>query len=439
MSSICENLENNQVKLTISVPPSQFDNAVNEVYNKQKGKIDISGFRKGKVPRQIVEKMYGEGYFYLDAINHILSDIYKEAIEEHSLSVVSRPEFDVDDMSKEKGAVVTAVVFIKPPVIIAKEDYLGIKYPKMPNIEVTEEEIKQEINKERDLNTRLIPTERAIMYGDVTTIDFEGFIDGLTFEGGSSSNYKLTIGSNTFIDNFEDQLVGKEVGDEFNVDVTFPSDYGAQQFAGKQAQFKVLVKEIFEKEVPELDDEFAQDVSEFNTFAEYEESIKVKIKTSKEDQQDKLKNNTILKLLAEKIEIDLPKAMVETEIDLSIQNIENNAKMSGRDFYEQLEISGETLESVRENLAPQAEVSVRIGLILDEIIKLEGYEATEEEIIKEITPIAERFGMTVDSYLQMAPKDMKGNFSHDVKRQKANKYLLENAIEDETQKLEEDN
>ncbi|MCL1935975.1 MAG: trigger factor [Defluviitaleaceae bacterium] len=428
MSSTYETLENNQVKITLDITEKEFDEAINAVYNKQKLKINIQGFRKGKAPRKIIEMQYGENYFFFDAINHILPKVYSNALKEQNLTVVSDPQFDVEQVSK-KGAKILATVYVKPTVELSKEDYLGLTYTKQKDIEVTQEEIDEVINQQRDLNTRLMPVERNIMYGDVATIDFEGFVDDLPFEGGKGADYKLPIGSGMFIDGFEDQLVNKSAGEKVEVNVTFPEDYAVENLKGKPAKFIVDIKEVFEKDSPELNDEFAQDVSEFNTLLEYETSIKEQITKRKTKETEIAVSNEILVNLTDKIKLDIPEVMIDAEVDLMFQNLENNIRQQGQTLESYMAMTGITPEIIKAEYRHDAGISVRAGIILDKISEIEGFTASEEEILEELKIIATSFGMSVEQYSQYVTPEMKQSLANDVKRQKANKMLIKNAIE----------
>ena len=427
MSSTYEALEEvNKIKITMKIDAAALESASQKVYERQKSRINIQGFRKGKAPRQIIERMYGEGYFWMDAVNQVLPEIYRAAIEENKLEVVSEPEFDIEDISKEDGAVIIAEVYKKPEIELKREDYTGLEYTKIETPEVTEDEINEIVGRQRDLNTRLVPKEDApIALDDVATIDFEGFVDGVAFEGGKGHDYKLPIGSGMFIDTFEDQLIGKKQGERVDVNVTFPDEYPVENLAGQGAHFVVDIKEVFTKDAPELDDDFAQDVSEFDTYAEYTADIKSRLTERKErDTQTQISNDILLKLV-EKIEIDVPESMLEREVDLMIQNLENNIRQQGQTMDTYLAMTGITMDLIREEYQDSAATSVRAGIILDKIADIENFDSSDEEIQDEVLPIATQFNMGVDQYLSIAGKEIRDSLANDVKRQKANKLLIE--------------
>lgn len=425
MSSTYEILENNQIKLMMQIDSATLEKASNAVYSEKRAKISIPGFRKGKVPRQMIEKIYGEGYFWTDAVNSLLSDIYKETIENLELEIVSNPEFGIEDISKENGATISAVAWIKPDISIERSDYTGITYTDPGVLQVEQEEIDEVINHQRDLNTRLVPKEEGVVaHDDVVTIDFEGFVDGVAFEGGKGYDYKLPIGSGMFIEGFEDQLIGEKQGNNVEVNVTFPEDYPVSDLAAKNAFFKVDIKEVFTKDMPDLDDDFAQDVSEFDTYAEYVDDIKEKLQKRKEKDRDVKISNELLIKLVDKIEIQVPESMVENEINLMIQNLENNIRQQGQDMETYLAMTGISIDLIREEYRGTAETSVRAGIILDKIANLEGFDSTEEEVIEEVLPIAKQFNMGVEQYLSIAGKEIRDSLANDVKRQKANKFLI---------------
>lgn len=427
MSSTYETLEEaNKIKMTLTIDAKALDEATQKVYNRQKSRINIQGFRKGKAPRQIIERMYGEGYFWMDAVNSLLPEVYRVAVEENDLEVVSEPEFNVEDISKADGAEISVEVFIKPQLALTREDYTGLTYNKVEVPEVTEEELNEVVNRQRDLNTRLVPKEAAaIAQDDVATIDFEGFVDGTAFEGGKGHDYKLPIGSGMFIDTFEDQLVGKKQGDRVDVNVTFPEEYPVENLAGKPAHFVVDIKEVFTKDAPELDDDFAQDVSEFDTFDAYTADIKRRLQERNERDSRVQVSNDLLLQLVDKITVDIPESMIEREVDLMVQNLENNIRQQGQTMDTYLAMTGITMELIREEYRTNAGTTVRAGLILDKIAALEGFDSSDEEIEEEVMPIASQFNMGVDQYLKLAGKEIRDSLANDVKRQKANKLLIE--------------
>ena len=385
--------DKNLYELEISVDHETFEAAVNRVYKKQVGKFNVPGFRKGKAPRSIIERMYGKGFFYEDAINDILPEAYESAIKEAELDVVGRPEFDIKSID-ENGAVLTAKVYVKPEVEI--KDYKGIKATRKVE-PVTDEEINAEIATVQNRNSREIEvTDRAAENGDVATIDFDGYVDGVAFEGGKGENYDLKLGSGSFIPGFEDQVIGKNIGDNFDVNVTFPEDYHAKELAGKAAVFKVTIHKLSAIELPALDDDFAKDVSEFDTFDEYKADLKAKIEKRHETQADSEVDEQLSVALMEKLEAEIPECMFETETENFVRDYDNRLRMQGLDLKTYFQYTGMTLETLREQMRPQAERQVKLRLALEKIAALEALEATEEEINGEYENIANSYNMPVD-------------------------------------------
>ena len=385
--------DKNLYELEISVDHDTFEAAVSRVYKKQAGKFTVPGFRKGKAPRSIIEKMYGKGFFYEDAINDILPDAYESAIKEAELNVVGRPEFDIKSID-ENGAVLTVKVYVKPEVEI--KDYKGIKATRKVE-PVTDEELDAEIATVQNRNSREIEvTDRAAQNGDVATIDFDGYVDGIAFEGGKGENYDLKLGSGSFIPGFEDQVVGKNVGDSFDVNVTFPEDYHAKELAGKPAVFKVTIHKLSAVELPALDDDFAKDVSEFDTFDEYKADLKAKIEKRHETSADSDVDEQLSVALMEKLEADIPECMFETETENFVRDYDNRLRMQGLDLKTYFQYTGMTLETLREQMRPQAERQVKLRLALEKIAALEALEATEEDINSEYENIANSYNVPVD-------------------------------------------
>ena len=385
--------DKNLYELEISVDHDTFEAAVSRVYKKQAGKFTVPGFRKGKAPRSIIEKMYGKGFFYEDAINDVLPEAYESAIKEAELDVVGRPEFDIKSID-ENGAVLTAKVYVKPEVEI--KDYKGIKATRKVE-PVTDEEINAEIATVQNRNSREIEvTDRAAANGDVATIDFDGYVDGVAFEGGKGENYNLKLGSGSFIPGFEDQVVGKNIGDSFDVNVTFPEDYHAKELAGKPAVFKVTIHKLSAVELPTLDDDFAKDVSEFDTFDEYKADLKAKIEKRHETAADNEVDEQLSVALMEKLEADIPECMFETETENFVRDYDNRLRMQGLDLKTYFQYTGMTLETLREQMRPQAERQVKLRLALEKIAALEALEATEEEINGEYESIANSYNVPVD-------------------------------------------
>ena len=413
--------DKNLYELEISVDHETFEAAINRAYKKQVGKFNVPGFRKGKAPRSIIERMYGKGFFYEDAINDILPEAYEAAIKEAELDVVGRPEFDIKNID-ENGAVLTAKVYVKPEVEI--KDYKGIKVTRKVE-PVTDDEINSEIATVQNRNSREIEvTDRAAENGDVAVIDFDGSVDGVAFEGGKGENYSLKLGSGSFIPGFEDQVVGKNIGDTFDVNVTFPEDYHAKELAGKAAVFKVTIHKITAVELPALDDDFAKDVSEFDTLDEYKADLKAKIEKRHEAQADNEVTDQLNKALIEKLEADIPECMFEAEVENTIRDYDNRLRMQGMDLKTYFQYTGMTLETLREQARPQAEQQVKLRLALEKIAALEALEATEEDINGEYENIANSYNMPVDQVkasidASMIAEDMKVKKASDLVRETA--------------------
>ncbi|NLM13994.1 MAG: trigger factor [Epulopiscium sp.] len=428
MSSQLERLENNQVKLTIGVSAERFEEGMQYAFNKNKKHISIPGFRKGKAPRAFVEKMYGPEIFYEDAINYVIPDAYEAAIKEHNLEVVSRPEFDVEKIEKGKDVVLTAIVTVKPEVTLGQ--YKEVTVPKM-DIEVKDEEIEEELKKVQDQNARIITvTDRPVKDGDEVIIDFEGFMDGKAFEGGKGADYSLKIGSHSFIDTFEEQLIGANPGDEVEVNVTFPENYHQKDLAGKPALFKVKIKEIKEKELSALDDEFAKDVSEFETLDEYKQDIKAKLLEQKEKAAKLEKERNALEKVIENAKMDVPEVMINNQIDQMVQDFSMRMKYQGLPVEQYLQFTGQTMENLRENFRSDAEFQVKARLVLEEIAKAENIEVTDEELNDEFKRMAEQYQMELDKLLSTVGDAEKESVREDIKIRKAVDLVVNSAKEE---------
>lgn len=395
-------LETNKYQLKIDVDKATFETAVNTVYKKQAKNITIPGFRRGKAPRAIVEKMYGKSVFYEDAVNEVLPDAYEAAAKESELDIVGRPEFDIDTID-ENGVVITAVVFVKPEVKI--DGYKGIKATK-PDTKVTDEEVNAELESIRERNARMTDiTGRTAESGDIANIDFEGFIDGKAFDGGKAEGHEITLGSHSFIDTFEDQIVGKNIGDEFDVNVTFPEDYHEDSLKGKPAVFKVKLNSLKVKELPELDDELATLASEFDTLDEYKESIKAKLTERKEHSADHEIEHQITDALVDLVEADVPECMFDEETENCLRDMDNNLRMQGLDLKTYLQYTGMTLDSARDELRPRAIEQVKTRLALEKIAELEGIEVADAEIEDEYKKLSEAYGMDITEIKNIAPEE----------------------------------
>jgi trigger factor len=423
MSVQVENLEKNTVKLTIEVSAEELEKALQEAYNKQKKSISIPGFRKGKVPRNVVEKMYGPAVFYEDAANILIPQAYSDAAKESGQDIVSRPVIDVTQLEKGKPFIFTAEVAVKPEVTLGK--YIGVTVTKV-DTEVTDEEIDEAINKERENNARIVSVEdRAIESGDTAVIDFEGFVDGVAFEGGKGENHSLEIGSGSFIPGFEDQLIGKNVGDDVDVNVTFPEEYHAPDLAGKEAVFKVKVHEIKAKELPELDDEFAQDVSEFDTVAEYRDSVKAKLQENKDNAAKRAQQDEAIKKIVEKSQMELPDAMIDTQCEDMINQFAQQMAQQGLSMDQYMQFSGLTLDQLKEQVRPEAIERIQSSLVLEQIAKEENIEITDEDIDAEIEKMAAMYNMEADKLKGYMGDEEKEGMKKDLAIQKAVDLITE--------------
>ena len=393
MSNKLEHLENNMVKITMDVDPKDFDAAVQRVYLKNRSRIQIPGFRKGKAPRTMIEKMYGKGVFYEDALNDLLPDLYDKALKELEIKPASNPEINVESLTDEE-IVVTATVALRPE--LENVQYKNLEVARDAVI-VTEDDVEEDVKKTAERNSRLIEvTDRPAAMDDTVTIDYEGFIDGTAFDGGKGTDHALVLGSHSFIDTFEDQLVGKNVGDDVEVNVTFPEDYHSKDLAGKTAQFKVSVKKIQKKEVPEIDDEFAKDVSEFDTLDEYKADVRVKLTERKQREADEKYLQDVLNKIMENTEINIPQAMLETELDNTIRDMSNRLQSQGMDINQYLSFTGGNMASFRASQRPMVEQSIKRSLILEAVAKAEGITVTDEDIDKEVKDLAEMYRMEED-------------------------------------------
>ena len=428
MSLQVEKLEKNMAKLTVEVSAEDFEKAIEKVYQKQKKQISIPGFRKGKVPRVMVEKMYGKEVFYEDAANDLIPDAYDNALDECEEDIVSSPKIEVTQIEAGKPFVFTATVALKPEVKLG--EYKGIKIEKIER-EVMEEEILAEINRERNKNARNITIEdRPVKDGDMTVIDFEGFVDGEAFEGGKGENYPLTIGSGAFIPGFEEQLVGAEIGKEVEVKVTFPEEYRAEELQGKEAVFKCTVHEIKEKELPELDDEFASEVSEFDTLEEYKEDVKKNLTEKKVKDAETARENAAVEAAVKASEIEIPEAMLETQQRQMVDEFSQRITMQGMSMEQYMQFTGATYEKLIEQVKPQAEERIRARLVLEAIAKSENIVATEEDYEKEMKTMAEVYQMEIDKVKELMGEREKKNIMLDLAVRKAADFVAENAIEE---------
>ena len=425
MSLQVEKLENNTAKLTIEVPAEELDKAIQKAYQKNKNKFNIPGFRKGKVPYAMIEKMYGAGVFYEEAANDLIPEAYANAAVESELEIVARPEISVTQIEKGKPFIFEAEVTTKPEVKLGK--YKGVKVEKI-DVTVTDEDVQAELDKVKEQNARLVAADdKEVEDGDQTTIDFEGFVDGEAFEGGKGEDYPLTIGSHSFIDTFEEQLIGKKVGDDVEVNVTFPEEYQAEELAGKPALFKVKIKEIKVKEYPELDDDFAQDVSEFDTLEEYKADIKKNLEEKKAQDAENEKESKVIEAIVNDSEMDIPEKMIEAQAQQMVEEFAQNIAMQGISFEQYMQFTGATVDQLTEQVKPQAKARVESSLVLEAVVKAENIEATEEEFEKEIADMAERYQMEADKVSELLSEEDKKNIKKDVCMRKAAKFVVEKA------------
>ena len=431
MSNV-ENMDINRYKITFSVSAEKFQEGLDYSFNKNQKHFNIKGFRKGKVPRQIIEKTYGEQVFYDDAFNFVLKDSYPEAAKESELEIVSRPEIDVVSASKNEGVVFTAIVYTKPEVKVS--DYKGLICEK-PSTSVNKDDVEAFLNREREKHSRINPvTDRAVKKGDLVNIDFEGFIDGTAFEGGKGEKYDLEIGSKTFIDTFEDQIIGKNIGDEFDVSVTFPENYGKKELASKPAVFKVKINEINEKILPELNDEFVQDTTEFETLKDYKKDIKSKLTAAKKEEADKKMKEAIIDALIEKVEVTIPEAMIELEIDQKINEFRNGIGAQGLTLDSYLNYMGQSLENMREAYRIICEKQVKSRLALEAVAEAEKVKVSEKDIDAELTRIAEAYRIDKEKLQSIFGEKERENIIKDLKVQKALDFLVKNSVQPEAEK-----
>jgi trigger factor len=422
-----EKLEKNMAKLTIEASAEEFENAIQKAFHKNKNKINVQGFRKGKAPYALVEKMYGAGIFYEDAANEIIPEAYEKAATESELEIVSRPNIDVVQVEKGKSFIFTAEVAVKPEVTLGQ--YKGIEVEKK-EVAVTDEEIMAQLDKEREQNSRTITVDdRAVEMNDIAVIDYEGFVDGVAFEGGKGENHSLTIGSHSFIDTFEDQLIGKNIGEELEVNVTFPEEYHSQELAGKPAMFKVKINEIKVKELPALDDDFAQDVSEYNTLDEYKESIKATITENKEKELKTAKENEIIEKIIDGAEMDIPDPMIDSQVNQMAEDFAQRIQYQGLSVEQYFQFTGMDPKKFMESLRPQAVKRIQSRLVLEAIAKAENIETSEEELEKELSEMAVRYQMEEEKIKELVGEKEKEQIKADIAVQKAVDFVVEQSKE----------
>ena len=420
-------MEKNMAKLTIEVSAEDLEKAMQSAYQKAKGRISIPGFRKGKAPRKMIEQMYGKGIFLEDAVNALIPEHYSKALSECELEIVSQPQIDVTQMEPGKALIFTAEVAVKPEVTLG--EYKGVEVPKA-EIEVTEEEIEAAIKREQEKNSRTITVEdRAAEEGDIVTIDFEGFVDGEAFEGGKGEAYPLTIGSHTFIPGFEEQLVGAKTGDHVEVNVTFPEEYQAKELAGKAAVFQCDVKKIEAKELPELNDDFAKDVSEFDTLAEYKEDVKKNLTESKEKEALRAKEDAAIEKIIENAEMEIPEAMLDTQCRQMMDDFGRRMQSQGLSMEQYFQFTGQTAEKMMEDMKPQALKRIQTRLVLEKIVEVENIQPTEEEVNEEISKMAAMYKMEADKLKELVGEREMEQMKKDMAVQKAVTFVAEAAKE----------
>ena len=428
MSFTVEQLEEkNMVKLVITSSDEEFEKGLEQAYNKNKSKINVQGFRKGKAPRKIIEKFYGKEVFFEDAANAIIPEAYAKAAEESGLEIVSQPEIGLVQLEDGKPFIFSATVAVKPEVELGQ--YKGVEVAKA-DVEVTEDDINAELDKVREQNSRTVNVEdRPVQDKDMTVIDFEGFIDGQPFQGGKGENYPLTIGSHSFIDTFEEQLIGKNIGEETEVNVTFPEDYRAEELKGKPATFKVTVKEIKEKQYDDLDDDFAQNVSDFDTLAEYKEDLKKTIGERKANEAKNKKEAEAIDKIIENAKMDIPSAMVDTQVRQMAEDFSRRLQQQGLSVEQYFQFTGLTADKLFADMQPEAEKRIKSRLVLEAIVKAENIEVSDEEYESELNKMAESYGMEVDKIKEFMGEYEQKQIREDIAVQKAVDLVVAEAVE----------
>ena len=425
MSLQVEKLEKNMAKLTVEVPAEQFEAALKTSYNKNKNKFNIPGFRKGKAPQAMIEKMYGVGVFYEDAVDEAINASYPDAAKESGLEIVSRPEISIEQVEKGKSFIYVATVATKPEVTLG--EYKGIEVEKAKP-EVTDADVEAELKKVQEQNSRLVSVEdRAVADGDQTVIDFEGFVAGKAFEGGKAEDYTLVIGSHSFIDTFEDQLIGKNIGEDVEVNVTFPAEYHAAELAGKPATFKVKIKEIKMKELPERNDEFASEVSEFETLDAYKEDVKNKLAETKQAQATAENENNVVQKVVDNAQMDIPAPMVDEQVRNMIEDYARRLQSQGISFDQYLQFTGSTIEQLQEQMRPQAELRLRTRLVLEAVVAAEKIEPSDELVDAEIKKMSENYKMDAEQIKTIMGEAGMAQMKADMAVQEAVDFLVAEA------------
>ena len=420
MSFTVENLEEkNMVKLVIEASAEEFEAGLNAAYNKNKNKISVPGFRKGKAPRKMIEQLYGSQIFFEDAANEIIPDAYADAAKESGLDIVSQPKVSIEQLEAGKPFIFAAEVAVRPEVELG--EYKGVEVTKA-DAEVTDADVEEELKKVQDQNSRTVSVEdRAVKDGDMTVIDFEGFIDGEAFEGGKGENYPLTIGSHSFIDTFEEQMIGMNIGEDKELNVTFPEDYHAENLKGKPATFKVTVKEIKEKQLPELDDDFAQDVSDFDTLAEYKDDLKKKIAERKESEA--------IEKVVEAAKMDIPQAMIDTQVNRMLEDFAMRLQQQGLSVEQYFQYTGMTADKIMEEMKPEAVKRIKNSLVLEAVAKAENIEVSEEEFEAELQKMADMYKMEIEKIKEFMQDAEAKQMKDDIAIQKAVELIVSSAVE----------
>lgn len=426
MSVSVEKLDHNMAKLTVEIPAEKFEESINRVYNRQKNRISIPGFRKGKAPRQLVEKMYGAEIFYQDAADDLVSREYTNVYKESELDIVSQPTIDVTQMEKGKPFIFTAEVAVKPEVTLGK--YKGVTVTKI-DTSVSDEEVEKDIKSTLEKNSRTETVDRPAENGDTTVIDFEGFKDGVAFEGGKGEDYSLVLGSHSFIEGFEDQLVGKSAGDDVEVNVTFPENYQEKSLAGQPATFNVKVKEVKAKILPELDDEYVSDTTEYSTVDEYKTSVREKLEKVKEDQAKRTKEDEAIEKIIKDATMDIPDAMVDTQINEMINEYARSLAQSGLSFQQYLQYTGEDLDKFKEHVKPDAVERIKSSLVLEAVAKAENLEGTDEDVDAKIKEAAEQNKMKFEDLAKNVSDDERKTMKEQIAIEKAVDFIMDNVKE----------
>ena len=419
--------EKNMVKLVIEASAEEFEAGLNAAYNKNKNKISVPGFRKGKAPRKMIEQLYGSQIFFEDAANEIIPDAYADAAKESGLDIVSQPKVSIEQLEAGKPFIFAAEVAVRPEVELG--EYKGVEVTKA-DAEVTDADVEEELKKVQDQNSRTVSAEdRAVKDGDMTVIDFEGFIDGEAFDGGKGENYPLTIGSHSFIDTFEEQMIGMNIGEEKELNVTFPEDYHAENLKGKPATFKVTVKEIKEKQLPELDDDFAQDVSDFDTLAEYKDDLKKKIAERKESEAKAKKESEAIEKVVEAAKMDIPQAMIDTQVNRMLEDFAMRLQQQGLSVEQYFQYTGMTADKIMEEMKPEAVKRIKNSLVLEAVAKAENIEVSEEEFEAELQKMADMYKMEIEKIKEFMQDAEAKQMKDDIAIQKAVELIVSSAVE----------